>query len=395
MKTACEFCGGADVAPLNAYGPRCLAGDYKIVAGQVENVWCRRCGLGWNRLMMADDELAAFYAGYTKKVASADEDDLLYGGPEVETLTDSQARFLADHVPAASGRILDIGCGKGSFLRAFRSRRPGWDLVGIEPSREEAAIARRDGTTTVYEGMFGSVPLEAASFDLITIMHVLEHVSRPAEVVRQMRAALKPGGLLFIEVPNTLDLNMFYDLLLFEHLYHFSPDTLTWFLRSEGFEIAAIEPSTSYGAQRIVARKTTGAPMSAQALPVVRMAGGFAAWSELWRSMTRLADAGAARSAAGGRVALFGAGMTAATWLVYTALHDATLVGCFDESPFKIGHTLLGQPVHALADIAGYQLDAVLIATMPNSQRLVAGKLSSIAGGGVSMMTYDNRVAAS
>src|SRR3982751_71034 len=62
-----------------------------------------------------DEELAQFYAGYTKKVASADEDDLLFtvSAAEAETLTDSQTKFLTGHVSAASGRILDIGCGKG------------------------------------------------------------------------------------------------------------------------------------------------------------------------------------------------------------------------------------------------------------------------------------------
>ena len=86
--------------------------------------------------------------------------------------------------------------------------------------------------------------------------------------------------------------------------------------------------------------------------------------------------------------------MTAATWLVYTALQDAPLIGCFDESPFKIGRTFLGQPVRALADIAAHQPDAVLIATMPASQRLVAQKLSSVLGAGVAMLTYDGGIIA-
>src|SRR4051794_35888424 len=132
---ACPLCGGSETRPLNAYGPRCLVGDYHITTGQVENVWCVRCGLAWNRLMLSDAELAAFYAGYTKKADSEDEDDLLFGTAEadVETLTASQTRFLAEHVAAPSGRILDIGCGKGAFLRSFKARHPGWQYVGVEP----------------------------------------------------------------------------------------------------------------------------------------------------------------------------------------------------------------------------------------------------------------------
>jgi SAM-dependent methyltransferase len=374
----CPLCGSDRLAPLNRYGPRCLVGDYHVTTGQVENVWCQRCGGGWNRLMMSDAELAAFYAGYTKKTAAADEDDLLFGtsDAEVETLTDSQARFLASHVQEQTGRVLDVGCGKGSFLRAFARLHPDWQCVGIEPSRAEADLARRAGGTEVIEGMFGSVPLETGSFDLIAIMHVLEHVSRPIETLRELHRLLRPGGRAFIEVPNPCDLNMFYDLLLFEHLHHFTPETLAWLAVREGFEVMAHERSTSYGAQRLIARKRPSASGTAT-WPSLTMGAGFSAWTGLWRQMTEFADRGAAEAAAGRRVAIFGAGMTAATWLVYTALHEAPLLGLFDESPWKIGRTLFDRPIHALSDVRTHAPDVILIATMPNSQRRVAEKLAA------------------
>lgn len=372
---ACPICGGGNIRPLNHYGPRCLVGDYHITTGSVENVWCGRCGTGWNQLLMSDAELAAFYAGYTKKTASADEDDLLFTTPdaEAETLTASQAKFLASHVSAQSGQVLDIGCGKGAFLRAFKAERPAWLCAGVEPSREEAALARRNSEFEIHEGMFGSVPLERDRFDLVAIMHVLEHVPRPAQTIRQMHDIIAPGGLLFVEVPNTTDLNMFYDLLLFEHLYHFTPDTLAWLLARERFEVIAHERSTSYGAQRVIARKVERVPT--KGWPELTMAGDFAAWTELWSAMTTLAAAGAAQARAGKRVGIFGAGMTAATWLVHTDMAEAPLIGLFDESKWKVGRTLFGRPIYPLADIRSHRLDLVLMATMPNSQRLVREKL--------------------
>lgn len=375
----CPLCGSSERRPFNAYGPRCLVGDYHITNGYVENVWCGRCGLGWNRLMMSDAELAAFYGSYTKKVGNEEEDDLLFGtsDADVETLTASQARFLTEHVTAQEGRVLDIGCGKGSFLKAVKALKPGWQYVGVEPSREESALARRDGELEIHEGMFGSVALPPQSFDLVAIMHVLEHVSRPHDVVRDIAAILKPGGVLFVEVPNTLDVNMFYDVLLFEHLYHFQPPTLAWLLEREGFELFEHATSTPYGAQRVLARKTGRAAPARW--PEVKMADGATGWASLWRSMIELADDGAALAAAGKRVAIFGAGMTAATWLVYSRLHDAPLVGLFDESPWKIGRTLFEHPIHALADLRTHDPDLVLLATMPNSQRLVSQKVAAAA----------------
>jgi SAM-dependent methyltransferase len=341
--------------------------------------------------MMTDPELASFYAGYTKKVATEDEDDLLFStsDAEVDTLTASQARFVAGHVGAPSGHVLDIGCGKGSFLKAFHALRPGWTCAGVEPSRDEAEIARRDGTLDIHQGMFEDAPLDGGSFDLVSIMHVLEHVSRPADVVRRLRALVKPGGLLFVEVPNVLDPNMFYDVLLFEHLFHFPAATLSWFLEREGFDIVATEPSTPYGAQRIVARKSeVGSGRSVQ-WPAVRMREGRDAWTRLWEQMHGIADAGAARIASGRRVALFGAGMTAATWLVYTSLHGAAVAGCLDESRWKIGRTFFGTPVVALADADALRVDTILIATMPATQRLVAEKLAPLRARGVDVMSLE------
>jgi hypothetical protein len=169
---------------------------------------------------------------------------------------------------------------------------------------------------------------------------------------------------------------MFYDLLLFEHLHHFTPETLAWLAVREGFEVMAHERSTSYGAQRLIARKRPSASGTAT-WPSLTMGAGFSAWTGLWRQMTEFADRGAAEAAAGRRVAIFGAGMTAATWLVYTALHEAPLLGLFDESPWKIGRTLFDRPIHALSDVRTHAPDVILIATMPNSQRRVAEKLAA------------------
>jgi len=383
----CPLCGGRDIHPLNDYGPRCLVGDYHITTGYVENVWCGRCGVGWNQLQMSEAELAGFYAGYTKKTGSADEDDLLFSTPtsEAETLTSSQATFLAEHVEARNGRVLDIGCGKGAFLRAFKSRLPQWQCAGVEPSREEATLARQDGSIAVYEGMFGTVALEPESFDLVSIMHVLEHVRRPAETLGQIRRVLKPGGLLFIEVPNTSDLNMFYDLLLFEHLYHFTPETLAWLLAREGFEVIAHQRSTSYGAQRVIARKTEA---TAQAWPELTIASGFESWRKLWAAMTDLAAEGARHAQAGKRVGIFGAGMTAATWLVHTTIGEAPIVGLYDESPWKIGRTLFDRPIYPMSDMSAHRVELVLLATMPGSQQLVRHKVSAACPSGTQILGF-------
>ncbi len=389
---ACPICAGAGVQPLNSAGPRVLAGDFRQASGWIDNVQCEHCGFGWNRSMMGDGELAAFYSQYAKKVHSPDEDDLLFGpsAADTETLTTNQARFVAGYVQSRRGRVLDIGCGKGAFLQAFTALKPGWTPIGVEPSHEEAALARRHPAVEIHEGMFGDVAFAPRTFDLVTIMHVLEHVARPDQLLRQVHATLKPGGLLFVEVPNVLDSNMFYDLLLVEHLYHFCPETLRRLLMREGFEVIGEQPSTTYGALRMVAR--AGAARRKAAPPVAPVAGRHARWTKLWEAMGQLTETGAARAAAGRGVALFGAGMTAATWLTYTGLAEVPLAGCFDESPWKVGRKLLNRPVLSVDEIGRHDVDTLLIATIPGSQRAVREKLAQWCPPGVEVLGLESEL---
>jgi SAM-dependent methyltransferase len=328
--------------------------------------------------MMSNDELAKFYAGYTKKVGVEGEDDLLFGASEteVETLTANQLKFVSTFVAETSrGRVLDVGCGKGAFLKSFNVARPGWTCIGVEPSREEAALARGNAGFEIHEGMFGDEDLGRDAFDLVTVMHVLEHVASPVTVVRRVHDVLRPGGLAFIEVPNFLDSNMFYDLLLLEHLYHFSAETLSWFLQREGFEIRSIDTSTSYGALRVIASKASGARQPASPPGSARIKTGFEHWSRLWKHMSQVCAVGAGHARSGARVGIFGAGMTAAAWLVYSDLFDAPIVGLLDENQWKIGREFFGRRIYALSDLARLDLAVLLVATMPGSQSKVTAKL--------------------
>jgi SAM-dependent methyltransferase len=100
------------------------------------------------------------------------------------------------------GRILDVGCANGDFLKVARSR--GWSVFGADPSlaREqvEAEGIRLVGTT-VHDS-----DIEDASLDAITFWDVLEHVTDPIADLRRARELLKPGGILALTVPDSSNL---------------------------------------------------------------------------------------------------------------------------------------------------------------------------------------------
>ncbi len=118
--------------------------------------------------------------------------------------------------------LLDIGCGTGDFLAA--ARRSGWKASGTEPGEFARALALgKDLDVRTDSNVF-----PPASFDVITLWHVLEHVPDPDRQIREILRLLKPDGIAVIAVPNfrSADARHYgsnwaaYDVP--RHLWHFS-----------------------------------------------------------------------------------------------------------------------------------------------------------------------------
>ena len=98
------------------------------------------------------------------------------------------------------GTILDIGCGLGDLLSVFKEK--GWSCLGIEFNKFAAGFAREKfGLNIIDRSVFDFDPAEA-QFDCIMLWGVLEHFTRPMEVLEKVHQLLKKGGLLVLEVPN-------------------------------------------------------------------------------------------------------------------------------------------------------------------------------------------------
>jgi len=99
-----------------------------------------------------------------------------------------------------SGRLLDVGCGVPMFLDLARSA--GYAAQGIDSVPEIARIAREDFGLVVHTAPFGRCGLEKDSFDVITMWDFLEHLPDPMGALILSRELLRPGGVLFVSVPN-------------------------------------------------------------------------------------------------------------------------------------------------------------------------------------------------
>lgn len=98
--------------------------------------------------------------------------------------------------------LLDLGCGRGLFLRYAHDRHPEWVLAGTDRELDGVtASSTLVPEATIRQGLAHSIPFPAASFDVVTAWDVLEHVTDLGGALSDITRCLRPGGLLAMVVP--------------------------------------------------------------------------------------------------------------------------------------------------------------------------------------------------
>ena len=142
------------------------------------------------------------------------------------------------------GAILDYGCGTGYVLAACQ--KDGWKVEGFEPN--PTANKQAEERLGKYVEKVSLERFEKASFEIITMWHVLEHVHTLNETFQELLALLKPGGVMLVAVPNadSLDAQKYgenwaaYDVP--RHLYHFNQATMKRFLKKHKLVLEDTRP---------------------------------------------------------------------------------------------------------------------------------------------------------
>ncbi len=242
MSDACHICGGAQPEPIAGFAAltRVSSDCRPWPAGGGLGV-CPACGAVQKRADAAWwADCAAIYRDYALYPLSGGAEQRVFDSAAGAMAARSQAILeRLDHCLTlpARGRLLDIGCGNGGFLAAFAARHPGWTLHGAElDDRNRAALARIPGFETLHVGDAGAI---GQRFDVVAMIHALEHIPAPVTfLANTVRDLLAPGGLLVLEVPDYTR-NPF-DLLILDHLVHFSVPVLARTLAAAGFTPLAL-----------------------------------------------------------------------------------------------------------------------------------------------------------
>ena len=150
----------------------------------------------------------------------------------------------------SNGKLLDVGCGSGSFLHAMVAL--GWQGTGTEIGVDLADRLRQQGLD-VMAGEFTTLDLAQSNYNLVTLLEVLEHLHDPQAALRRVHDLLTPAGAVLVTVPNfeSLECRLFgaewVGLQPPLHLYQFSLSTLEAMLEKAGFRISHLASSDSVG----------------------------------------------------------------------------------------------------------------------------------------------------
>ncbi len=238
---ACNLCGStetrprfpgtlsADALPSNPDAFRCTHSGYGRHHAIVQ---CRNCGLVYTNPRLEGTQILDSYV--------AVEDPLYLQEREGRVLTFERHLRPLEKLKPPPGRLLDVGAYTGVFVEI--AGRHGWEAWGIEPSRWAVGEAHKRNLFRIVEGTLGSADLPTASFDVVTMWDVIEHVTDPLAELRHAHRLLKPGGLLVV---HTMDIDSLFarmmgarwPWLMEMHIYYFSRRTLAAMQEKAGFEV--------------------------------------------------------------------------------------------------------------------------------------------------------------
>jgi SAM-dependent methyltransferase len=185
---------------------------------------CQNCNLIFQNPRLSDTDLDRFYSqGYYRRTIDATKEEMNFD-------EESRAKVDVAIVKKIIGDVeshLDIGSGRGYLLEGIGANIK----VGVDANIDYIKAK----SVSIYSDI-NQVPQK--QFDLVTAIHVLEHVSKPLDYLKKMTNLVKKGGYLVIEVPTWKSPG---GSLRFAHLYHFEPDVLKLMCAQVGLTVEHTE----------------------------------------------------------------------------------------------------------------------------------------------------------
>ena len=253
----CDLCNSDEAKIMEGYNHAARLPD------SVSIMRCRKCGLVY---MNPRPTLAAyrnmyeggeFYQDYQGRVT------------KYAHLFPQTYEIIEKYKPD-KGSLLEVGCATGEFLNVGCQR--GWQVIGTDASQSLAEVGKtKYGVEIIVSSSVKAIAWPAEQFDVVYASHVMEHLPSPSATLRELWRVLKPGGLILIQVPNEFE-DLLYVLFrwlatkrykrggapIFDHVYFFSPQTMTRMVEQTGFSLLEISTWQNRNRRNFLASRYPG-----------------------------------------------------------------------------------------------------------------------------------------
>lgn len=236
----CPICSSLKLHSFDIFSSlKRVTSDAKTWPAGGELLLCNTCGLVQkainNKLL---EEIKLIYSNYEIYHQSEGQEQAVFnptGSPQKRSEVIANFIYESQFFHNDKKCVLDYGCGNGEFLNAFGKIYPDFSLHGLDLSNKYKLQLE---SIPNFTALYNPESLLEKKFDFIALIHTLEHLTNPVDTLRLIRSYLKPEGHIFVQVPNVQETP--FDILIADHLWHFSPKSLTNILIQAGFTIIAV-----------------------------------------------------------------------------------------------------------------------------------------------------------
>ena len=341
-KFVCQVCSADRLEAVKIYKdlPR-VTSDCKSWPAGGKLAVCHGCG-ACQKIPDAEwlDDIERIYSGYQIYQLSDGSEQVIFNG---DGKAAPRSRLLADFIQRAvtlpaKGKLIDIGCGNGGALRTFSQTLPQWQLYGTELTDESLEGLKR--LPNFVRLFTGQRPEIAGHFDLVTMIHSLEHMPAPAKMLSEAADLLNNTGKLFVEIPD-VETSPF-DLIVADHLMHFSRATLRLLAERAGFSVRVLRNDMLPKENTLIAERGAVTPARPDAAAGIALVKRNVGW------LHAVVDLAVKTASSAKSFGLFGTSISA-TWLSGVLIEKISFF--VDEDETRIGKTVYGRPIIAPRDI--------------------------------------------
>lgn len=248
IQESCRVCGNSNLKPVISLGESPLANNLLSVNDldknerkyPLEMVYCDHCHLCQLSYIVPPEEMFSNYL-YVTSTTQSFRDHFKNFAENITTRFNLNERSL----------VVDIGSNDGLLLKGFRDK--GVRVVGVEPARNIANIAIKDGVDTLAEffneDVVNRIKEMKGQADIITANNVFAHIADIKSVVSNVKKLMNPLGVYIIEVQHILETirKLTFDNIYHEHLYYYSLIALKNFFEMNGMEVFDVEKVNTHG----------------------------------------------------------------------------------------------------------------------------------------------------